>query len=84
MTGKSDQYPLCIPIADLAHQERCHVRAPHNILAPLLCLSKIYHNPNCGTSRNTLEMIRQSGEMPEVIEYLQFPPSRIELVWLLQ
>lgn len=45
---------------------------------------KIYHNPNCGTSRNTLDMIRQSGEMPEVIEYLQFPPSRIELVWLLQ
>lgn len=44
----------------------------------------IYHNPNCGTSRNTLEMVRQSGEMPEVIEYLQMPPSRTELVGLLE
>lgn len=39
----------------------------------------IYHNPNCGTSRNTLAMIRQSGEEPTVIEYLKMPPSRIEL-----
>ena len=31
----------------------------------------IYHNPDCGTSRNTLAMIRQSGEEPVVIEYLQ-------------
>ena len=36
----------------------------------------IYHNPSCGTSRNTLAMIRQSGEAPEVIEYLKNPPSR--------
>jgi arsenate reductase (glutaredoxin) len=36
----------------------------------------IYHNPACGTSRNTLAMIRQSGEEPEVIEYLKTPPSR--------
>ena len=36
----------------------------------------IYHNPSCGTSRNTLAMIRQSGEEPEVIEYLRNPPSR--------
>ncbi|MEC5292889.1 arsenate reductase (glutaredoxin) [Aurantimonas sp. C2-6-R+9] len=36
----------------------------------------IYHNPACGTSRNTLVMIRQSGEEPEVIEYLKTPPSR--------
>ena len=36
----------------------------------------IYHNPDCGTSRNTLAMIRQSGEEPEVIEYLKTPPSR--------
>jgi len=35
----------------------------------------IYHNPDCGTSRNTLAMIRQSGEEPEVIEYLKTPPS---------
>src|SRR6266576_192345 len=36
----------------------------------------IYHNPACGTSRNTLAMIRQSGEQPEVIEYLKNPPDR--------
>ncbi len=41
---------------------------------------KIYHNPKCGTSRNTLEMIRRSGEEPEVIEYLKTPPRRDELV----
>jgi arsenate reductase len=43
----------------------------------------IYHNPNCGTSRNTLEMIRQSGETPDVIEYLQTPPSRETLTQLI-
>jgi arsenate reductase len=39
----------------------------------------IYHNPACGTSRNTLAMIRKSGEEPVVIEYLKTPPSREEL-----
>ena len=39
----------------------------------------IYHNPQCGTSRNTLAMIRQSGEEPEIIEYLKTPPSRERL-----
>jgi arsenate reductase len=39
----------------------------------------IYHNPDCGTSRNTLEMIRNSGIDPTVIEYLKTPPSRAEL-----
>ena len=39
----------------------------------------IYHNPNCGTSRNVLAMIRQSGEEPVVIEYLKNPPSRERL-----
>jgi arsenate reductase len=39
----------------------------------------IYHNPACGTSRNTLAMIRESGEEPEVIEYLKTPPSRQRL-----
>ncbi len=39
----------------------------------------IYHNPACGTSRNTLAIIRQSGEEPEVIEYLKTPPSREKL-----
>lgn len=43
----------------------------------------IYHNPACGTSRNTLAMIRQSGEEPEVIEYLKTPPSRDRLVGLI-
>ena len=43
----------------------------------------IYHNPKCGTSRNTLELIRQSGETPEVIEYLLTPPARATLVALL-
>ncbi len=39
----------------------------------------IYHNPACGTSRNTLAMIRQSGAEPEIIEYLKTPPSREKL-----
>lgn len=43
----------------------------------------IYHNPACGTSRNTLAIIRQSGEEPEVIEYLKTPPSRQRLVELI-
>lgn len=43
----------------------------------------IYHNPDCGTSRNTLAMIRQSGEEPRVIEYLKTPPSRDELVGII-
>ncbi|HQR97634.1 MULTISPECIES: arsenate reductase (glutaredoxin) [unclassified Polaromonas] len=42
----------------------------------------IYHNPQCGTSRNTLALIRNSGVEPEVIEYLQTPPSRETLVAL--
>ena len=36
----------------------------------------IYHNPDCGTSRNTLGLIRNSGEEPQIIEYLKTPPSR--------
>ena len=44
----------------------------------------IYHNPACSTSRNTLAMIRQSGEEPEVIEYLKTPPSRARLVELIK
>ncbi|WP_119273663.1 arsenate reductase (glutaredoxin) [Taklimakanibacter deserti] len=43
----------------------------------------IYHNPACGTSRNTLAMIRQSGEEPKIIEYLKDPPSREKLVELI-
>ncbi|EPF6063445.1 glutaredoxin-dependent arsenate reductase [Enterobacter cloacae] len=43
----------------------------------------IYHNPACGTSRNTLEMIRNSGTEPEIILYLDNPPSRDELIKLI-
>jgi arsenate reductase len=44
----------------------------------------IYHNPKCGTSRNTLAMIRDAGIEPQVIEYLQTPPDRQTLVKLLR
>ncbi|MDI3362768.1 glutaredoxin-dependent arsenate reductase [Lelliottia sp. V89_10] len=43
----------------------------------------IYHNPACGTSRNTLEMIRNSGTEPNIIYYLDTPPSHDELVKLI-
>ena len=43
----------------------------------------IYHNPDCGTSRNTLAMIRQAGEEPVVIEYLKTPPNREKLISLI-
>ncbi|CUW48775.1 MULTISPECIES: arsenate reductase (glutaredoxin) [Acetobacteraceae] len=43
----------------------------------------IYHNPACGTSRNVLALIRNSGEEPRIIEYLKTPPSREELVDLI-
>jgi arsenate reductase len=43
----------------------------------------IFHNPACGTSRNTLAMIRQSGEEPVVIEYLKTPPTRAKLMQLI-
>ncbi len=39
----------------------------------------IYHNPACGTSRNTLEMIRNSGIEPTIVYYLDTPPARDEL-----
>ena len=45
--------------------------------------SLIFHNPKCGTSRNTLAIMKVSGENPEVIEYLKTPPSRDYLVELL-
>jgi arsenate reductase len=43
----------------------------------------IYHNPDCGTSRNTLAMIRNAGIEPTVIEYLETPPTRDRLVGLI-
>ena len=43
----------------------------------------IYHNPACGTSRNVLGLIRNSGVEPRIVEYLKTPPSRAELVELI-
>ncbi len=43
----------------------------------------IFHNPDCGTSRNTLALIRNSGVEPEVVEYLKTPPGRAKLLELL-
>ena len=43
----------------------------------------IYHNPACGTSRNVLGLIRNSGEQPRIVEYLKTPPARAELVDLI-
>ncbi|MDO7383035.1 arsenate reductase (glutaredoxin) [Acinetobacter baumannii] len=47
-------------------------------------LVKIYHNPACGTSCNTLALIRHAGIEPIVIEYLQTPPSKDELIQLIK
>ena len=44
----------------------------------------IYHNPKCGTSRNTLALIRNSGEEPQIIQYLETPPTRETLVALIE
>ena len=44
----------------------------------------IYHNPDCGTSRNTLALIRNAGIEPTIIEYLKTPPSRETLVSLIR
>ena len=45
---------------------------------------KIYHNPACGTSRNTLALIQNTGQEPLIIEYLKTPPSKEELIKLIQ
>ena len=45
---------------------------------------KIFHNPACGTSRNTLELIRNTGQEPEIIEYLKNPPTQAELTSMIQ
>lgn len=44
----------------------------------------VYHNPDCGTSRNTLALIRNAGVEPHVIEYLKTPPSRTMLIQLIE
>lgn len=45
---------------------------------------KIYHNPQCGTSRNTLALLREAGIEPEIVLYLETPPTREELVRLIR
>ncbi|TCB36746.1 arsenate reductase (glutaredoxin) [Acinetobacter sp. ANC 4910] len=45
---------------------------------------KIYHNPACGTSRNTLGLIQNTGQEPEIIEYLKTPPTKEELIDLIK
>ena len=49
---------------------------------PIFMPITIYHNPNCGTSRNVLALIRNSGVEPEVVEYLKTPPGRDKLLEL--
>jgi arsenate reductase len=44
----------------------------------------IYHNPACGTSRNTLGLIRNAGVEPTIVEYLETPPDRATLMSLIQ
>ncbi|MCV7381947.1 arsenate reductase (glutaredoxin) [Mycobacterium alsense] len=46
--------------------------------------ASIYHNPKCSTSRKTLELLRDKGVEPEIIEYLKTPPSRAELVRMIR
>lgn len=50
---------------------------------PAMTVIVIYHNPACGTSRNTLALIRNSGVEPHIIEYLKCPPTRAQLVSLI-
>lgn len=47
-------------------------------------MTKIYHNPRCGTSRTALQMLEEQGLKPEIIEYLKTPPSRAELIQLIK
>lgn len=52
-------------------------------MTPTPMQATIYHNPECGTSRNTLALIRHAGIEPTVIEYLQHPPTREQLIQLI-
>jgi arsenate reductase len=61
----------------------CNVADKYALQPKVFPMITIYHNPDCGTSRNTLAMIRQSGEEPEIIQYLETPPDRGLLVWLI-
>ncbi len=58
-------------------------QAFHSVLQQMNSEITIYHNPHCGTSRNTLALIRNSGAEPRVVFYLDAPPSRCELARLI-
>lgn len=86
--------PLSSPLRGLRTRPESSSRIPATgrLVSPLNNIAKegtyvstitIYHNPRCGTSRNTLAAIRDSGVEPVVIEYLKTPPSRAELVGLI-
>lgn len=72
----SERTPLSGLTADPSHAPRSRTTTPMTDIT-------IYHNPRCGTSRNTLAMIRNSGAEPRVIEYLKTPPNREKLVELI-
>ena len=46
-------------------------------------MNKIFHNPNCSTSRKTLDLLREHGVEPTIVKYLETPPSRTELAGLI-
>ena len=47
-------------------------------------MSRIYHNPKCSTSRKTLDLLRENGIEPEVVQYLKTPPTRAELAAMIK
>src|SRR5208282_5361241 len=64
-----------------AGADRCQ---EHTIVSAQPVAVTIYHNPACGTARNTLALIRNAGVEPTVIEYLKIPPDRATLEALIQ
>jgi arsenate reductase len=62
---------------------RTQARRSNRVLRTEGVTITIYHNPACGTSRNVLALIRDSGEEPRIVEYLKYPPSRDELTALI-
>ena len=71
--------PICLRLARIRRIDNSGFMDVLEALMPVT----IYHNPKCGTSRNVLAMIRQTGVEPEIIEYLNTPPSRERLVELI-
>jgi arsenate reductase (glutaredoxin) len=67
-----------------SHRRRVRRLKIFHIIKELAVTATIYHNPGCGTSRNVLGLIRNSGEEPTIIEYLKTPPSRADLVDLIR